>query len=136
MDIEQVKFRGLNDVGEWIYSNNCLTNVARSSEPRNSCSPAGNLSYFWALVNSGTINPATVGRWTGSESKSNKDIYEDDILESKVDFPDMAGMVYFDRELLQWRIKNEAGAGRCFGIPLDACHNSEIVGNVHEVANG
>ncbi len=106
----EIKFRGLNTSGQWRFGYLCHN---------------GQFPYIQSGITSQGVKEETVGQFTGLLDKSDKEIYEGDIIKHtrgncEVYFHHGAFVITYP-ETKQWHLLNYGGAG-----------NLEIIGNIYE----
>jgi hypothetical protein len=123
----EIKFRGRNNSGKWVYG----FYVARSGDHKTK-------HYIYTGKTSSNepdwcekyeVDPETVGQFTTLDNKSGKEIYEDDVIKSG-----MTGATY----LICWSDENLGWYKQMLGIdtndrPIHQDGSSQnTIGNIHE----
>jgi len=127
--MREILFRGkCKDSNEWVYGGYTKPDY-----------PAKDYAIIWESWEGGAgfgthVIPETVGQFTGLLDKNDVKIFEGDIVKTDLDFePDervgLVGKIVFHSckfsfEFPLWKNSNPS--------PLDAFHNTEIIGNIHD----
>lgn len=129
-----IKFRGKRiDNGEWVYGYYVGKGVII---------PFDKVNYDLGYINDSECHycePNTIGQLTGVLDKNGKDIYEGDIVQSKLKrarkYDEILQICFGDSEYYG---KNKYGIRISLSI-LEDYHTLEIIGNIHdnpELING
>lgn len=112
-----IKFRGKRiDNGEWAYGYYSMWQGEHKIFPE---IPMGRIR---------TVDPTTVGQFTGLFDKNGKEVYEHDIVLWK--HIDSKGVVYYNESEVHYYVKPIQGADKTESY-LDSTH-MEVIGNIHD----
>jgi len=114
-----IKFRGLTEKGEWKYGN--LLNEQTIGEVGN------NLSHYKFV----TVNPETVGQFTGLKDNNGVEIYENDLVKAKDWNPSVFKIEFIEGGFCGTYEGNLMPTDINHFYDSTGCH-IEIIGNIHE----
>lgn len=126
-----IKFRGLNERGDWIFGGYALLENKTYILPFGEFDPTENYE----------VDPETVGQYTNMKDRNGKEIYEGDILETRFHDGTHNGILDLEVSEVQFDISDDFDAGnwnQWFGWKLgegsllDHFEKSIVIGNVVE----
>lgn len=125
-----IKFRGKRIVnGDWIYGD-LFREIALTPTGRKI---KFELSGFWAIqtetpdgIKSYSVDPDTIGQFTGLNDKNGKEIYEGDIVSVEAIKSRINKVVEWNDTKACWYCVGETS------IDLYAFSNCEVIGNVYD----
>lgn len=124
--MREILFRGkTTDRGEWVQG--CYTETLKYN----------NLHWIWDGKNHFTVNPETVGQYTGLTDKNDKKIFEGDIVRDFIPFNfEVNGEKDFEENVYLVEYSSENGGFKPFcesdhyGEPI--IEQCKIIGNIHD----
>ena len=120
--MREIKFRGKGLLDkEWIYGGYFILRGENKIACEEYKGPNGKLIYW-------TVDPATVGQYTGLHDAKGVEIYEGDVLLS----PGMKGTVVYERGCFWLERPLHAGKTESFPLCVINRENFKVVGNVHD----
>ncbi len=112
--MREILFRGkTTDRGEWVQG--CYTETLRYN----------NLHWIWNGKNHFTVNPETVGQYTGLTDKNGTKIFEGDIIETK----NGVYACFWDSCNFEFGVDNKKES---FGIAYVPIKGLKVIGNIHD----
>ena len=130
--MREILFRGkTTDRGEWVQG--CYTETLRYN----------NLHWIWDGKNHFTVNPDTIGQYTGLTDKNGKKIFEGDIVESPIGRKAVVSFGTYkpcstkDSDDFEcWKLtllaKNEGETKLECGLGKHCMEYMRLIGNIHD----
>jgi len=126
--MREIKFRGLDEYGGFIYGNLFKNDFVTRIIPFGAVIFEDN-----QLSDHNVIDSNTIGQFTGLKDKNGKDIYEGDIIKSCFKFNGsllpIMGKVVYSEMFSSFGLENEGGF--TLFIKIDN-FELEFIGNIHE----
>ncbi len=132
--MREIKFRGLNTKGEWVYGSLVNTTHGISHKPHNRTktwiieSAFGNGGWF-NVTKKQYVNPETVGQFTGSQDNNDIDTYEGDIARCIATKKTLGCIVFISDS---FEIMKNIGEGKPPYFRDMSSYAFEVVGNIHQ----
>ena len=127
--MREIKFRGKDiETGEWLYGD-LIQRLGNFPAILYQDCYDGKVIYIECAV-----DKDSVGQYTGSRDKDGKEIYEGDVVQSKLKrarkYDEVLQICFNDSEY-EYCGKNEHGSSISLSL-LEDYHTVEVIGNIHD----
>lgn len=124
--MREIKFRGKRSDGSaWVYGDLCQENSGRKVIMTNLSTWGDNPDDIEPYGENVTVNPDTIGQYTGYKDKDGREIYEGNIIQCSQ-----------DKFKKNYEVEYVAASFNIIFIlcmeQCDECLNCEVIGNIHD----
>lgn len=120
----EIKFRGKNLNGDWVYGNlSKLGSKYKSIEPGFYISNRAGLPFAYH------VRPETVGLFTGLKDISGNQIFEGDIVKSWYSRDTPLTDIVYTTDIVEYEINEHTGFA---GFKIEFFNECEVIGNIYD----